>query len=115
MLTIGNLSLPSPTALSVHVSPRGGSTQYNTLGQLVSDGATEKRTVEIVWTRMAATALAQLYALLDGGGFFTLTYPDPVSGARQMSCRVRERATKLYQYTDGAAAWADVKLTLEER
>ncbi len=115
MITLNGASLPSPATLSVRVSPQAGSAQYNTLGQTVLDNMRDKRTVEIGWTRMTGAALAALANLLSAGGFFTLVYPDPLSGSREMTCRVRQQAARVYQYQSGVPLWADVKLTLEEQ
>ena len=115
MISLNGISLPSPTTLSVRVSPQAGTAQYNTLGQTVLDGMRDKRTVEIGWNRMAGDALAALAALLSPGGFFTLVYPDPLSGSRSMTCRVREQFARVYQYQSGAPLWADVRLTMEEQ
>ena len=115
MISLNGISLPSPPTLSVRVSPQAGTAQYNTLGQTVLDGWRDKRTVEIGWKSMAGAALAQLSQLLSTGGFFTLVYPDPLSGSREMVCRVREQAARVYRYQNGAPQWADVKLTLEEQ
>ena len=81
MISLNGISLPSPTSLSVRVSPQAGTAQYNTLGQTVLDGWRDKRTVEIGWKSMAGAALAQLSQLLSAGGFFTLVYPDGAAGA----------------------------------
>ena len=84
MIRINETPLPSPTALAVRVEPKAGTAQYNTLGQLLQDGMRDKRTVEITWARMAGDTLAALALLLSPGGFFTLVYPDPLSGNREM-------------------------------
>ena len=115
MISINGTPLPSPTALAVKVEPKAGSAQYNTLGQLLQDGMREKRTVEIAWARMAGEALAGLTRLLSAGGFFTLTYPDPLSGSREIRCRAAEQSARVGEYRDGAPLWADVKLTMEEQ
>ena len=115
MITLNSTSLPSPTSLSVRVSPRAGTVRYNTLGHTVLDGVQDKRTVEIGWNRMTGTTLASLAAILSAGGFFTLTYPDPLSGSRTMTCRVREQAARVYQYQNSTPLWADVRLTVEEQ
>ena len=115
MISINGVTLPSPTALAVKSEPKAGTTQYNTLGQLVQDGMRDKRTVEITWKRMAGESLAALAQLLSEGGFFTLIYPDPLSGRREMQCRAAEQSAKVYQYQDGTPLWADVKLTMEEQ
>lgn len=114
-MTLNGLALPSPASLSVRVAPRSGTAQYNTLGQLVQDGIRDKRTVEITWTRMDSAALSALSALLNEGGFFTLIYPDPLSGSREMSCRAKEHSARVRRMQSGAPLWADVTLTLEER
>lgn len=115
MIVLNGLSLPAPSSLAVRVTPRGGASQYNTLGQLVQDGVREKRTVEIAWTRMPAETLAALAALLAAGGFFTLVYPDPLSGNLEISCHMKEQSARVFRMADGAALWADVTLTMEER
>ncbi len=115
MITLNSVSLPSPSFLSVRVLPQAGTVHYNTLGQTILDGMKEKRTVEIGWNRMTGAALASLANLLSAGGFFTLVYPDPLSGSRSMTCRAREQSARVYQYQNGAPLWADVKLLLEEQ
>lgn len=115
MITLNQLTLPAPSSLSVRVRPQGGIAQYNTLGQLVQDGFFDKRIVTVAWARMPGETLEALSALLADGGFFTLTYPDPLSGSRAMSCRVTDRSASVYRYQNGAPLWADVSLTLEEQ
>lgn len=115
MITLNSVSLPSPSGLAVRVRPQAGTAQYNTLGELVQDGFRDKRTVEITWSRMPASTLQSLAALLAAGGFFTLVYPDPLSGSREMRCRATEQSARVWQYQNGAPQWADVALTLEEQ
>ncbi len=114
MITLNNIVLPSPSTLSVTVTPQAGTSQYNSLGLLVQDGVKSKRTVALSWARMASAALASLSSVLAGNDFFTLVYPDPLSGSREMACRVREQSARVWR-CDGAPQWADVKLILEER
>ena len=45
MISINGVSLPSPTALTVRVTPQAGTAQYNALGQTVLDNLRDKRTV----------------------------------------------------------------------
>lgn len=115
MISLNDVSLPSPTGLSVRVRPQAGTAQYNTLGQLVQDGFRDKRTVKIAWTRMDGAALRALAAQLSAGGFFSLTYPDPLSGSRTMTCRATDQSARVWRYENGDPAWADVTLTLEEQ
>ena len=115
MIKINNLSLPAPSSLGVKISPQAGSAQYNTLGQLVQDGMRDKRTVEITWARMEHAMLASLAQALSAGGFFSCTYPDPLAGQRQMTCRVTGQSAQVFHYAEGVPTWAEVKLTLEER
>ena len=115
MLFLNDVLLPSPHALSVKVSPKAGSTQYNTQGQLLQDGVKEKRTLEITWTRMNQSDLSLLAAQLAPGGFMTCRYPDPLRGTTQIICRVIGHQATVYRYHPNAPLWADVKLTLEEQ
>ena len=115
MISLNNVSLPAPTGLSVRVRPQAGTAQYNALGDLVQDGFRDKRTVEIAWSRMPASTLRSLAQLLSAGGFFTLVYPDPLSGSREMRCRATEQSARVWRYAEGEPKWADVALTLEEQ
>ena len=63
---------------------------------------------------LAAVMILSLSSVLAGNDFFTLVYPDPLSGSREMVCRVREQSARVWR-CDGAPQWADVKLILEER
>ena len=114
MITIGSLSLPSPSSLAVRVSLQGGTAQYNTLGVLVQDGMREKRAVDILWNHLPVSSLALLSQALTGG-FITCVYPDPLLGSRQMSCRCTAQSARVYRCENGAPQWADVRITLEER
>ncbi len=115
MLSINGVSLPSPHSLSVQVSPRGGNAQYNTLGQLLQDGIREKRTLEITWHQLSRSSLSLIAAQLSPGGFFTCTFPDPLKGETEMTCRLAAHQATLYRHQPDAPLWADVRLTLEER
>lgn len=115
MITINGLSLPTPHALSIEVMPRGGSSQYNALGQLVQEGMLDKRIVEITWRRMAGNMLALLAGVLHQGGILRLSYPDPLSGTREMECFLKRHSARVWQYCNGVPGWADVQLTLEEQ
>ena len=115
MIRINDLSLPAPSSLSVRVTPQGGSAQYNTLGKLVQDGMQNKHTVDISWARMPGDTLRRLSQTLSAGGFFSVTYPDPLSGSREMTCRVTVQAARVYQFRAEHPVWADVSLSLEEQ
>lgn len=114
MIQLDQLTLPVPSACTVEIAGRSGTEKYNTLGQLVCDRRLEKRTLDMRWSRMDKDALQQLFALLDSAAFYDLTYPDPVAGSKQITCRCTARSARVWQYT-GEAAWADVHLKLEER
>lgn len=114
MITISGITLPAPSSLAVSVTQRGGSAQYNTLGELVQDGMKEKRTVDVSWRCLPAASLTLLSQALQGG-FISCAYPDPLLGARSMTCRCTRHAARVYRVQENAPQWADVTLTLEER
>lgn len=114
MISINDTSLPTPASLSVHVTMQTGSVHYNALGQMLLDGRKEKRKVEIGWARLGSQELTALSSLLTGG-FITLSYPDPLAGQREMEGLVTEKDARVWRFENNQAAWADVKLTVEER
>lgn len=115
MLTLNGTALPSPSSLSVSVTAQRGSVRFNSLGQRLLDGQCEKTTVEILWARMEPSALSTLAQLLASGGFFTLVYPDPLSGQRSISCHVTERSAQVFSLRGTQPAFCQVRLKLEER
>ncbi len=114
MITMDTLALPTPSAFSVDIRSASGTERFNTLGQRIFDGRREKRSLSLRWNRMDPAQLQQLFSHLDGRTFFSLTYPDPVSGEKSITCFARDRSARVWCYP-GEAAWADVQLTLEEQ
>ena len=114
MITLNNVSLPSPASLSVRTSLQGGTTAYNALGQLVQDGMRQKRTIEVSWVRLPESQLAVISGAV-AEGFISCTYPDPLLGNRTMVCRVTGHSAQLWRYQAEGSAWADVRITLEEQ
>ena len=114
MIKINNVTLSSPSSLTVQSALQGGSAHYNALGKLLLDGRREKRRVEISWARLSVAELAILSGALTEG-FVTLSYPDPLAGQRQMECLVTEKNAQVWRMEQNAACWAQVRLRFEER
>ena len=115
MISINDTVLPSPSSLSVYVTPQCGQVRFNSLGQKLLDGQCEKTTVEIFWARMDTASLSALALLLKPGGFFDLCYPDPLNGQRQITCHVTERSAQVFSLRGAQPDWCQVKLKMEER
>ena len=115
MISLNDVTLPTPSSLKVSVSPGRRQVRYNSLGEKLLDGQYEKTTVEISWARMDSTALASLAQLLQSDVFFTLVYPDPLSGQRQITCHVVGRTAQVFSLRGTSPAFSALTLKLEER
>ena len=57
-----------------------------------------------------------LLTAVGSDAFFSVTYPDPATGAaRTMQCCCEERKTGILRMADGAPVWVDAGFTLIER
>lgn len=115
MIAINQTVLPTPSALNVQVQTQSGQVRFNSAGEKLLEGQREKSTVEMVWNQMETSTLTALAQVLQPGGFFTLTYPDPLNGQRQISCHVTERSAQVFSLRSGETRWCQVRLKMEER
>lgn len=108
--------MPSPGKFSVRFEDRGDDSALNVMGQRVVDRLAVKRVMDVTWPYLTGEAAAALMTAVTEAIFFTVTYPDPVSGgAREAECRAVERSAKLFRMADGAVIWTDVSMKWEER
>lgn len=116
MFLINGAQMPSPSALAVHIEERGDASEYNVLGERVVDRLAVKRVIDAAWPMLSAEDMAKLMQAVTDDVFFTVSYPDPGTGAlRDAVCRAVERSAGVFRMVDGAARWTDVSMKLEER
>lgn len=116
MLKVNGAAAPAPSSMKLTIFDVGASSARNAAGGLVADRVAVKRRLELKWARMEADALRGLLQAMDGGRFFTATYPDPESGAlRSMECSCGDRALGVLRMAGGKPVWINVEMTWTER
>ena len=116
MLTVGGVSMPSPTKLTVTLEEIGDDSARNVLGQRLADRLAVKRAMELEWTHLTASQTAALLDAVTQNVFFTAVYPDPATGApRTAVCRATRRKADVTRVEDGSVLWADVSMKWEEQ
>ena len=114
MLTVNGKPVPAPSAMSAAVFDVSGGVSRNAAGSAVMDRTAVKRRLELTWAHITGQDLSML--LGEIGGFFDVTYPDPVSGEpRQMQCWCGDRAAGILRMGENGPVWIDVKMTWTER
>lgn len=115
MLTINGAAMPSPGQLSVSYEDRGDFSRLNVLGQRLADRLATKRVIDIVWPVLTAEAAAQLLTAVTEKVFFTVKFPDPLTGAQhECTCRCTERSVRMHRMEAAGAVWAEAAMRWEE-
>lgn len=82
ILKVGAISLPAPTVLEVTIQDLDSETGTgrNQSGELFRDRVAVKRTIRCEWGILTKSQISDILTAISPI-FFSLTYPDPESGA----------------------------------
>lgn len=113
-LTINGVSVVPPKSFQVGVQDVDGETGRNANGNMVRDRITTKRKLEIEWGMLTQS---ECKAILDAVSpvFFSVNYPDPISGQSTRTFYVGDRTAPAYSFTDKLKPWSGLKFNLIER
>lgn len=81
-------------------------------GKRVKDVKGYRAVIAAAWDWLPAETITALHAMLRGGGYFSVTYPDPVDGQKTGSFSVSYPTTKIFRFAGTEARWHDVSLTM---
>lgn len=116
MLKINGAEVASPSRLGVSMEDRGDFSAMNVLGERVADRLAMKRVIDVEWALLEVDEMAAIASAVTGKVFFTVEYPDPVTGQlRNATCRAAENSARIHRMENGAAVWTDVRMRWEER
>lgn len=114
MLRVNGAAILAPSAMKAAIFDISSGVNRNAKGNAVVDRRAVKRRLELAWAHLEGEALAQLLQAMDG--FFTVSYPDPESGAaREMCCYCSERSVEMLRMDADRPIWIGVKMTWTER
>ena len=114
MLSINGVAIATPKVFEVAVSDLDGESNRNANGELIRDRIAVKRKINLEWGPLTQ---AEIQTLLNAVSsvFFTVTFPDPMSGVITKTMYVGDRTAPAYQYVNGEVKWQGLKMNFIEK
>lgn len=113
-LIINGVSVVPPKSFQVGVQDVDGETGRNANGDMVRDRITTKRKLEIEWGMLTQSECSAILNAVSAV-FFTVSYPDPISGQSTRTFYVGDRTAPAYSFTNKFKPWSGLKFNLIER
>lgn len=114
MLTINGVTVTLPKTMSVDIEDLDSeNTTRNTSGDLMRDRIAVKRKINLDWPPLKQ---AEISAILNAvaGVSFTVSYLDPMVGARTGTFYAGSKSAPLLRLKDGQPLWENLKFNLIE-
>lgn len=114
MLSINGVAIAIPKVFEVAVSDLDGESNRNANGELIRDRIAVKRKINLEWGPLTQ---AEIQTLLNAVSsvFFTVTFPDPMSGMITKTMYVGDRTAPAYQYVNDEVKWQGLKMNFIEK
>ena len=114
MLSINGVDIATPKVFEVAVSDLDGESNRNANGELIRDRIAVKRKINLEWGPLTQSEIQTLLNAVSSV-FFTVTFPDPMSGVITKTMYVGDRTSPAYQYVNGAVKWQGLKMNFIEK
>lgn len=117
LISINGVDLPTPSEFQVSIQDiRSEDAQRNAAGYLIADVVRAGvRKIELGWKFLTAEQMSLVLTAV-APGFFSVTYPDPQTGAnRTGTFYSSDRPAPMMDFKNGVPRYANVKFNLVER
>lgn len=115
MISIGDLDIPTPSDCSIGINDIIKEDRTAN-GNVIIERVATKRKIDLSWKYLSNTQLQELMTTISANVFFTVSYPDPLTGAtRSGTFYVGDRSAGMIDYQAGVPRWKDIKLNLLEK
>lgn len=116
LLTIGGVAQKTPRKFKVGIQDIDGEIARNARGELMRDRIATKRKLDLEFPAMTQTEMATLLNAVSSV-FFSVTYPDPISGMTTKTFYVGDRTVPMLRYGNGTTdlKWENVAFNLIEK
>lgn len=114
MLSINGVAIATPKVFEVAVSDLDGESNRNANGELIRDRIAVKRKINLEWGPLSQGEIQTLLNAVSSV-FFTVTFPDPMSGIITKTMYVGDRTAPAYQYINGEVKWQGLKMNFIEK
>lgn len=116
MIKINGVVIATPKVYEVTISDIDGETERNANGMLIRDRIAVKRKLNLEWGPLTQLEIQTLLNAISSV-FFTVNYPDPMSGMVTKTMYVGDRTVPAYMYDkiSGQMKWQGLKMNFIER
>ena len=116
MLTVNDRAVPAPSSLSLDIEDVGAGVSRSASGLALTDRVGIKRRLYLKWAQLSLSELAALLFDTHDTAFFTVRYPDPLSGGmRDMDCFCEKRTLGLLRMDGDVPLWTNVEMEWAEK
>lgn len=116
VLTVNGQSVPTPASMKLTVFDVSSTADRNASGNVVIDRVGTKRKLELSWAYLSGEALSTLLRAIGTEVFFTVEYPDPVTGGtNSIVCYTGDRSAGVLRIMDGKPIWTKIEMNWIER
>ena len=114
MIKINGVDISTPSKVSVGIYDVSKSADRNAAGDILIDRVAVKRKLECEWPALDNSSMSALLSAVTDV-FFTVTYPDPLTGAdKTITCYVGDRTAPMYKY-NGTPLWEGLRMNFIEK
>lgn len=114
MISINGVAIATPKTFEATVSDLDGESNRNADGELIRDRIAVKRKLNLEWGPLTQAETQTLLSAVSSV-FFTVTFPDPMSGVVTKTMYVGDRTAPAYQYVNGEVKWQGLKMNFIEK
>lgn len=113
-LRINGVSVTPPKTFNVGIHDVDGETNRNANGDMVRDRITTKRKLELSWGLLTQSEISEILNAVSEE-FFSVDYPDPLTGQRTATFYAGDRSSPAYSFDDDFKPWSGLSFNLIER
>lgn len=114
MIKINGVDIATPKVFEVSISDIDGETNRNANGDLIRDRITTKRKLNLEWPPLSQSEMQTLLNAVSSV-FFTVTYPDPMSGVTTKTMYVGDRKAPALSYKNNEVLWEGLTMNFIEK
>ena len=114
MISINGVQITAPKTYEATVTDLDGESNRNAKGELIRDRIAVKRKLNLEWGPLTQSEIQTLLNAVSSV-FFTVTFPDPMSGTITKTMYVGDRTAPAYQYVNGEVEWQGLKMNFIEK
>nr|WP_084767074.1 DUF6711 family protein [Clostridium nigeriense] len=114
LIKINGVDIATPKTYEATVTDLDGETNRNANGEMIRDRIAVKRKLNLEWGPLTQAEIQTLLSAVSSV-FFTVTFPDPMSGMVTKTMYVGDRTAPAYSFINGEIKWQGLKMNFIEK